>query len=633
MKKWPLLTLAVLLGACSTTPTPTSGSGTVTVAADKSAIVLAADGTSASSATTKYTFTNGAGAGKLNISKATLTSAGVSTDVALPTIVVPAGVSCTVTVSPCPTGNVQFGPQTVEKALNDADVFGKLVTANAGKSSFPVTVSFPGVSNTLNFTVSAGSASTPTDPTVPAAPSPVIVVTSSGTAPYSKLLGVNVSGGFAAGVAPKQMVLTVTGADGLSDSASYVSTQSSATFSVDTTKFPNGALTMQVTAIDANSQIGKSAVKTVQIANRVAPTLTINTPVNGSTTTLTSQAVQFSVMKKNSAFSVTGGTATVELLDYRGKIVDTRTVAVTDNVDGNYTADAFDMAGLPADTYTVHVKLGVTLDPGTATAITQALDATSQVTTNTTSVLPPAATIRFPAITNNRTPGRIDSSSGFMVDVSDNTGVSVVEARIVGPYDATKALALNGTTQCQESQTVPGSAPVNVLLLNQGFNPPLSLGSVVLPSIDIDGSAYVPDNAPNQRYDMRVTAVDTDGNRNIQCIPVLINRAATKAARISYTTSVVTNPSPANTRSGQLNYSSGNFTIGGITSSSRVTGVLYQNGARQSMAFTADATGSVVDSVGFGAAGTYQVVWIVEDMNTGIVTQTTGPSVSVIQNP
>ncbi|PJI53362.1 hypothetical protein CTI14_29665, partial [Methylobacterium radiotolerans] len=291
----------------------------------------------------------------------------------------------------------------------------------------------------------------------------------------------------------------------------------------------------------------------------------------------------------------------------------------------NYT---FDIAALPADTYTIRTTADVVVN-GAA----QQLVTTSRFTSNTTSVLPPAATIRFPAITSLRTPGQIDSSSGFMVNVSDNTGVSVVEARIVGPFDATKPLALNGTTQCLESVPVGNlNDAVNVLLLNQGFSPLISLGDVILPNLDIDGSAYVPDNAAGQRYDLRVTVVDSEGNRNIQCIPVTINRAATKAARPIYGTTVTTDPTPPNTTPGELNYLSGTWTLTGLTNSSRVAGVMYVNGVQKNISFDADATGTAEVTVSFGDEGVYTINWLVEDMTTGIVTSLAGPSVTVKKN-
>ncbi|MFD2609951.1 beta strand repeat-containing protein [Deinococcus taklimakanensis] len=436
-----------------------------------------------------------------------------------------------------------------------------------------------------------------------------------------------------------RMILQTTDKNGVVDNSTYTTTQEQATFSVDTTKLANGPVTLKVIAITKTGLVGTSDSQPVEVFNILNPVLAVAAPSDGATVTTPSLPVRVTLTKNgDTTFQLPSQTIKIELLDSRGRVaVNQDDVVCQSTAEGaTYTCNyTFDIAALPADTYTIRTTAVVTVN-----GVSQQLVSASRFTSNTTSVLPPAATIRFPAITSLRTPARIDSSSGFMVNVSDNTGVAVVEARLVGPFDATKQLAPNGTTQCVESAPVGNPVDaVNVLLLNQGFSPLISLGDVILPNLDIDGSAYVPDNDPNERYDLRVTVVDSEGNRNIQCIPVTINRAATKEDRSlnKYEATATTSPTPANTAPGELNYLSGTWTLTGLTNSSRVAGVLYINGVQKNISFTADAKDKDIDkrakvTVAFGDEGVYSINWLVEDMTTGIVTSVAGPSVTVKKN-
>ncbi|MFC6748380.1 Ig-like domain-containing protein [Deinococcus aquaticus] len=467
------------------------------------------------------------------------------------------------------------------------------------------------------------------------APAPVLEVV--GSAPYSGNMSVNVSGNFDAASQVDRMILQVTDSKGVVDNSTYVTTQARATFSVDTTRFANGPLKLQVIAYTKTGLRGISAEASVQVQNLTSPDFKIASPSDGVTVTTPSVPVQITLTKRSADYTITQPIQ-VDLLDYRGVTVASRTLDSSDrNVCSGSTESltcntTFDVAALPADIYTVRARTTVLVDP-TGANISRPLETSSQFRHNTTSVLPPASTIRFPAITDLQKPSQIDSSSGVLISVSDNTGVNVVEARIVGPFDGTQPLTLNGTTQCDASKPVNGRTPVDVLMLNYGYNPSIAIGDVVLNNLDIDGSAYVPDNNPNERYDLRVTVQDTEGNRNIQCIPVTINRAAIRAARSSYTTNTVTSPTPPNSGTGELNYTTGTWSLGGMSNRSRVAAVLYQNSAQKNITFSNDVTGNTSVTVAFGEVGTYQIVWLIEDMTTGIVTSVGGGTVSVVRNP
>ncbi|GAA0504941.1 beta strand repeat-containing protein [Deinococcus depolymerans] len=467
------------------------------------------------------------------------------------------------------------------------------------------------------------------------APKPVLEVV--GSAPYSGNMSVNISGNYDAASQVDRMILQVTDSKGVIDNSTYVTPQARATLSVDTTRFANGPLKLQVIAYTKTGLRGLSSETSVLVQNLTSPDFKIASPSDGASVTTPSVPVQITLTKRSADYTISQPIQ-VDLLDYRGVTVASRTLDSSDrNVCSGSTESltcntTFDVAALPADIYTVRARTTVLVDPAGAN-ISRPLETSSQFKHNTTSVLPPASTIRFPAITDSQKPGQIDSSSGVLISVSDNTGVNVVEARIVGPFDANQALTLNGTTQCDASKPVVGRSPVDVLMLNYGYSPAIAVGDVVLTNLDIDGSAYVPDNNLNERYDLRVTVQDTEGNRNIQCIPITINRAAIRANRPSYSISTITSPTPPNSGSGELNYTTGTWTLGGMTNRSRVAAVLYQNSVQKNITFSSDVTGSRSVTVAFGDPGTYQIVWLIEDMTTGIVTSVGGDTVSVVKNP
>ncbi|PNY82387.1 beta strand repeat-containing protein [Deinococcus koreensis] len=475
--------------------------------------------------------------------------------------------------------------------------------------------------------------------TVPAEASPNPVLSVVGGDPHTGNMSVNVSGNFDTLSTVDRMILQVTDAKGFIDNTTFVTPQSQATFSIDTTKFANGPMKLELIAYTKSGLRGITSA-TVNVQNILNPILAVAAPADGSTVMTPSVPVRLTLTKNgDTSFTFDPNTLVVDLLDYRGRVVEQRFGNVSTgpkamkcvaSVDGATSTcnTEFDMASFPADTYTLKATAQANVTGASPT--TQIITATSKFTSNQTSVLPPAATIRFPAITGKLAPARLDSSSGVLVSVSDNTGVSVVEARMTGPFDATKPLALNGTQQCLES--VPVATPVDVLMLNVGFTPPITFGDVVVPNFDIDGSARVPDNTAGQRYDLRVTTIDTEGNRNIQCIPVLVDRLFTAANRVPYSTSTTLAPTPPNTVPGEQNYESGSWKLSGLTNISRVAGVLYKNNVQQNVTFTASAQGSVASTVSFGGAGVYQVIWLVEDMDTGIVTTVPGDTVQVIVN-
>lgn len=623
MKRLTPLTLALALAACGTVQSDNGNN--VVVSANTSTITLASDGTSESS--TAYTFTNPAGAKPTSVTSATVswgTGAEQSKTVTIPAVSLPAGLTCAAAatnpsaVCDYNVTGTTFGARSLTASISDSTLFASAYAANPSAKNLPVTVTFNGAANAVNFVLSIGSASNSGGTTPVENPQPLVTVNSSASQPYSGTLNVTVAGNFDAASTVQSVILEVTDINGAVDNTTYTSTQSTATFSVDTTKFPDGKLSLRAIALTRDGLRGESAVQNVTIQNIAYPTITIPSPASGTTVTTSTLPIQINITKRNTAFTIPGGSITVDLLDYRGELEATRTISgVADNANGTYST-TFDVASLPADTYTVRVRTPVLLSGNTSA---QTVETVSQVTTNTTSQNPPAAVIRFPVALPNTvnpsspTPAVINSASGMLVQVSDNTGVDYIQVRLVRP---------DGT-------------PLNAYLLNMGFDSPKPLGplDVVLNSLDIDGSQYV----PNGTYTMRVTVADVDGNRNIQEIPVKVDRAVTISG---LSTNSSTNPNTPNTAAGQLTYSSGTWTITGLpttfnpnlSATTRVSAVLSVNGVTSgSQFFILNGESNASVAFGFSEAGVYRVDWIVEDLSTGAIRYVPGQAVAVVKNP
>lgn len=488
-------------------------------------------------------------------------------------------------------------------------------------------------------------------PPVEKAPAPKLSVV--GTAPYSGNMSVNVSGNYDSLSQVDRMILEIKDSNGFVDNSTYVTTQSQATFSVDTTKLANGDATLSVIAYTKSGLRNISEPFSVKVKNVLVPALSVAAPSDGATVNTSTVPVTVTLTKNgDTEFIFDPQKIVIELLDYRGQAVikrfndpinkrtDINCISSSDST--TYTCNTtLDIAGLPADTYTVRASTPVTVPD--ATPITQKLSASSRFTSNTVSVNPPAATISFPtAVTlsgGTRIPARIDSGSGFFATVSDNVSIQYVEARIVGPY-AEGNIETDGTRQCQASgSVVSGENEINVLLLNVpgAVVTPYQPQDVFVPKLDIDGSTYVPDSKPGQRYDLRVTTADADGNRNIQCVPVKVERGPT---RPDYKPTAAPDPTTPNPAPGQLTFTSGVWTLNNVPANSRVIAVYFANGKQVGTDFFAKTTGGPISvSQNFSDVGTYSVSWLIEDMSTtagdstGVVTSQSGGFINVSRNP
>ncbi|ULH15694.1 hypothetical protein MF271_03370 [Deinococcus sp. KNUC1210] len=640
-KSWPLLTVGLLLSACGGGSTPDGSSSSVTVAANATTIALSNSGSSTTSTT--YTFTNKAGGQKLSVNSAILKyGTNQTAAVALAGFTVPAGVACSDgSTSGCSTANLQFSDQSIQKVLSDSDLFGKLVAANPGVKSIPVELDFAGVANGLNFVVNVGAADTTT---TPAAPTPLVVVNNTETGAISNILSVTVSGGFAAGVQPAQLILEVTDSRGVIDTTSYTSTNTTTTFSVDTTKYPDGILKLRAIAIDKNGLRGESAVKQVQILNLVAPSFDLITPVSGSTVN-GSMVAKVQIRKNNTDFTY-APSVTFNVRDYRGQILRSLPGVVKQTNPGVYEASAtFDINGpdFPNNIYTIEALETVNLTGETASRV---LQAQSQFTTQNTNNKPPALIIQMPVRPNTFDLAAkkfpvINRNSGVMVQISDDNNISNVQMQLT--CDQSISLA---------SQTCPASAyqinfPINASgLLYRVFN----IGAL------LDGQPYV----ENGNYILRFTVSDGT-NTNIQEIPVTVDRTRNTIANLTTTTTAV----DPNTCSGELtvdSYLTGIGTVafspatstsctvpGSFTSTLNAT----QNPVRViSLEYSSIGNGMALEIptlVGIapelvagstisggeapGAVGSYRVGFLVEDLVTGVLNMYQGTDINVKKNP
>lgn len=649
---WPALSLPLLLAACGTNSAP--GASVVNVTANKLSVNLTA-GDGAETATA-YTFTNKAGSREVTIQSATLswvtpgTTTPQTATVTIPAFTLPAGVTCpAAAANPGATctynsPGADFGDRSLTRSIRDAELFGKVLAANPSVAGLPVTVQFNSTANALNFTFDSKAGGGTGDPAKPVEQTPAPVLQVVGSGPFSGNMSVNVSGNYDSLSQTDRMVLQVTDRNGVVDNASYTTTQAQATFSVDTTKLANGTATLQVMAYTKSGLRGVSAPMPITVRNVLRPVLAVAAPSNGATVSSPTVPVRVTLTRSgDTAFTFDPATVSVDLVDYRGQLIQQKKATCAASADAaTYTCDTtFDTAGLPADTYTLRATAQVVVEGMSGSP--QTLTTESRFTSNTVSVNPPAATISFPtAVTltgGTRIPARIDSGSGFFATVSDDKGIRYVEARLVGPY-AEGNIETDGTRQCQASGSVfNGEREINVLLLNVtgADNLPYIPQDIFIPKLDVDGSTYVPDSKPGQRYDLRVTTADSEGNRNIQCVPVRVERSLT---RPSYATSYVTTPGLPNPTPGELTYTSGTWFLDNVPANSRVAAVFYANGKQVGTNFIAKTNGGRISvSQTFSEVGTYEVKWLIEDMSptltpsTGVVTTQDGGYVNVARNP
>ncbi|WP_022801559.1 hypothetical protein [Deinococcus ficus] len=636
MKKLLLLTLPLIVTAC-TSGDGGFGASVVNVTASPDQIVTVNSTTT--TGTTNYTFTNKAGSSATTINTATLswkdtTGATRTETVAIPGFTLPAGFTCAAAgADPYAQCNYNdagttAGDRSVTRAINDAELFAKVFAAHQSVTALPVTVQFNSTANALNFTFnSANTTGGGEGDPAETAPAPLLTVNTTGTQPYSGNLSVSISGNFAVTSTVKTLVLEVTDSKGNIDNTTYTSTNPSATFSIDTSKYPDGALTLRAIAITASGLTGTSAPQTVQIQNVSAPVMQILSPDSGATMTGPS-TVRVQIRQSSSTYTLAnldgaGNDVRIDVRDFRGQIVKTTYGQAIKVSDGIYEAFIpLDLIGsdFSSNTYTITATAQATLADNT----TRTLNANVSVTTQVDDNKPPALSVLMPAYivdpyTNENVRGILSRNSALMIQASDDNGVSSVRIDLV----CDSATALTGQVCPVSPYTY--NIPVNVSGIIQRV---FEIGA------QLDGQPYV----QNGNYVLRVTAYD-GSKANIQEFPVRVSRAVVDSTIANLASQSTVDNVVYDTRSGELNILSARWVIPGTTQNPvRVATLAYDNTlatlipSRTRIDPELPAGTTIELTQGFSEEGSYRVDFIVEDLVTGVTRYYQGGIVVVKRN-
>lgn len=451
-------------------------------------------------------------------------------------------------------------------------------------------------------------------------PKPVLKVVGEG--PFSGNMAVNASANIGAASTLDKMVLVVTDSEGRSES--YSTTETNQTFSVDTSRFVNGLLTMQLVVFTKSQLEGRSAEQTVEVRNINAPNISIVAPINGSSFNGPTLPVRITITKNTSSFSIVNNEVTVQLLDYRGSLKATRTLKTNDlaNCAGNtastLTCDTtFDMADGDAGLYTVRAFTTANVD----LLGLKVLEANSRFTSTVENASAPAnniiipirvsgdgADIKVQPDANAKLP-ILNRRSAIMVQASDNDGLKYVQVRFL----------------------YPDGKPVNSYLLNRSLGGVSEVTAPVAP-LELDGSEYIPDGL----YILQMTTEDFLGNTNIQEIWVRVNRNI-EGQRLSSSASYDGEP---NLVSGQLRFASATWKLNEpLRRHSRVVALSYFRDPTNNVQLigkdtwpTALPGQQMENTIGFNTVGTYWTTWMVQDLDTGVVESIKGPELSIQRN-
>ena|GEM_PF-5208389 len=625
MKKYLYLaTLSVLLAACG--GVNLGNTPKVTVSTSSPSVNVDPSGTT--STTSEYSFTNAAGAIGGTVTTAQLNFIGTNiapVTVPLGNLVIPAGNTCAnaikdATYSCGVQEATDFVNRTIAYAIKDATLFSKVTQANPAAKSYPVSVTFNGnsvggswSSNPVTVQVEVGGQTAN-----PTAPQPVLVVNNTEAQPYKNILSVTVSAGLQGGQTIGKTILVVTDSRNIVDSTTFTSTAETATFSVDTSKYPDGNLTLKAVAFTSDNLKGESAARTVQIQNLVAPTLQIVSPAQGDTVSNTLNA-SIQLTKQNTDFSIVGSaggganTVTLSIRDYRGDILDSKVVTFVSSNTNMYTASAsFDMnsALYPNNTYTLvaSTRVQLTGEPSPRTIVRE-----SAFSTLNSNSRPPALIMHLPTTMGGNVTPIIGRYGGAFIQATDDKSVKQLQVQFT-------CIAAD----CSGS----GSYSYNYALDTGVAFRFVDLGMI------IDGIPFVKDG----QYMLRMTVTDSDGLTSIQEAPIVVSRAAAHEtiAGFSNIVDVVTYENAAS----KLTPASAVWSLAGTsTNAVRVVTMVYSVAtetigvsAPTEMSVTYLPAGSTISTgVSFAAKGRHQVTYLVEDLVTGIVHHYVGPIITVME--
>ncbi|MBZ9712147.1 hypothetical protein [Deinococcus multiflagellatus] len=635
MKKAALLTLPLLIASCN--PSSAPGSGSVTVSSSKASVSTTNNQLTGN---TTYTFTNKAGAREVTINSATLTWTDPTSNttktetVNIPAFTLPAGLSCAAATSN-PTASCNFNDpattfadRTISRAISDAELFGKLLSSNPSVTNLPVNVQFNSTQNALPFTFSSAARTDGGDGGKPseAAPKPLITINTTGSQPYSGNLSVTVSGNFDATSKVKSLILEVRDSRGNIDNTTFTSVNPTTSFSIDTSKYPDGPLTLKAIALTDTGLRGESATQTVQIQNVSAPTIAILSPDANSTLTGPS-VVRVQFRQSTTAFTLTplsgANDVRIDVRDFRGQVVKTAFGKASRVSEGIYEAFIpIDLIGpeFSSNAYTITASAQATLADGS----TRTLGTTTPINTRVNDTKPPALNVLMPAYFtdpfSNPTRPVLSRNSALMMQASDDVEVS--------------SLRLDFT--CDQATALPGqscpSAPYT-------YNIPVNVRGIIYRVFQIGALLDAQPFVQNGNYTLRVTAFDGDGNTNIQEMPVRVSRAAVDSEIANLASRSVIDNIVYDTRPGELNIVSARWVVPGTTANPvRVATLAYDNTSgslipsRQRVDPILSAGTSIQLTQGFAAEGIYRIDFIVEDLVTGVTRYYEGPEIVVKRN-
>ncbi|MCD0158452.1 hypothetical protein IHN32_10995 [Deinococcus sp. 14RED07] len=630
MKKLSLLTFSLILAACGSQTSPDGGS--VAVSAKSNTVAVTAGNLTGS---TSFTFTNKAGGREATISTATITwtdpasNTAKSETVSLSPFTLPSGFICANTSSSCNYNDPGTTPadRSIDRNISDADLFSKVLAANPAVTNLPLSVRFNNSQNAVPFTFTSKTTTGGDGSGVPteAAPAPLITINSTGTPPLSGNLSVSVSGNFDVTSKVKNLVLEIRDSKGNIDNTTYTSANANATFSIDTTKYADGDLTLKAIGLTESNLRGESATQTVKILNVSAPTMTIVSPDAGTIITgPTTVRVQFRQSVSTFKLQPLSGKDDVklEVRDFRGQVVKTVYGQALQVSAGIYEAFIpLDIIGpeFSSNTYNITATAQAVLADGS----TRSLSSSNNISTKVSDNKPPALSILMPGYIADpyATPTRaiITRTSAIAIQTSDDNGVSSLRVDLV--CDPATAVA---------GQICP-SAPYS-------YNVPVNLAGIMFRVFELGALMDAQPYVQNGNYTMRVTSYDGT-NANIQEMPIRISRTASESVIAGLASGVVTTVVPDSTP-GAVNPTSATWTIPGATTNEvRVITLAYDNTmatlipTRQRIdpVLPAGTTLSVTQS--FKDEGSYRIDYIVQDLTTGFTRYYQGGEVVVKKNP
>jgi large repetitive protein len=286
-------------------------------------------------------------------------------------------------------------------------------------------------------------------------------------------------------------------------------------FNLDTTQYQNIQVSLQARATDLVGNVSANTFPVfTTIANARKPEFVITSPTNASTLSGLNK-VTINVAKRTTDFAFTSP-ITVDVLDYRGKIVATRDISTagqpaTGPLSLVENTTDIDFNAFPVDAYVIRAKMTIDLAPiGAANAGDGEMLTQINVSNNNQSNQPPALQILSPQRLNETQsvlPVYVGTGGYVIADISDNTGVSSVELRMT----------------CESGCGTSG--PVNALQQYIAYIPPVTRATAIL-SFNANATPFLPDGD----YILRVVAQDAQGNRNIQEVKARIDRTVATPA-------------------------------------------------------------------------------------------------------